>query len=71
MGQGGSASLVGRTIATKFKVEALLGSGAMGDVYRARHLKLDKPVALKVLNPSLRHDENFAARFHREARAAS
>lgn len=71
MSSGGSASLVGRTIAAKFLVVELLGSGAMGDVYRARHLKLDREVALKVLNPSLRHDESFAARFHREARAAS
>jgi len=64
-------SLVGRTIAGKFLIEAHLGSGAMGQVYRARQVALEKTVAVKVLHPSLAHDEMFAARFQREAMAAS
>jgi serine/threonine-protein kinase len=64
-------SLVGRTIAGKFAIEALIGSGAMGQVYRARQIALEKTVALKVLHPDLAGDETFAARFHREAKAAS
>jgi serine/threonine-protein kinase len=64
-------SLVGKTVAGKFAVEALLGSGAMGHVYRATHLSLQKTVALKVLHQDLAGDEVFAARFQREALAAS
>jgi len=64
-------SLVGRTIAGKFAIEAHIGSGAMGQVYRARHLALEKTVAVKVLHQDLARDETFAARFHREAKAAS
>jgi YD repeat-containing protein len=63
--------LIGRVIASKFAIEALIGSGAMGAVYRARHLALDKPVAVKVLHQSMAHDATFAARLRREAMAAS
>jgi serine/threonine-protein kinase len=64
-------SLVGRTIAGKFTIEAHIGSGAMGQVYRARQLALEKTVAVKVLHGDLAQDPTFAARFHREAMAAS
>ena len=63
--------LIGRTIAGKFAIEAHIGSGAMGQVYRARQIALEKTVALKVLHQDLATDETFAARFHREAMAAS
>ena len=43
----------------------------MGQVYRARQIALEKTVALKVLHPELAGDATFAARFHREAKAAS
>src|ERR1700733_13351716 len=43
----------------------------MGVVYRARHVALDKPVALKVLHQALANDETFGARLRREAKAAS
>ncbi len=62
--------LVGQTIGGKFVVESHIGGGAMGEVYRARHLGLDRVVALKVLRPDL-SDDTFAARFQREAKAAS
>ncbi|RMG16171.1 MAG: serine/threonine protein kinase [Planctomycetota bacterium] len=48
-----------------------LGSGAMGTVYKARHRKLDKLVALKLLNPSFAQDEKYVARFVLEAQAAA
>ncbi len=46
----------------------LIGQGGMGAVYRARHRKLDRPVAVKVLDPALRDDPSFTERFAREAR---
>src|SRR5258706_9110815 len=63
--------LVGRTIAGKFAIEELLGTGAMGAVYRARQIALDKTVAIKVLHRELAADKTFIERFHREAKAAS
>src|SRR6516162_1845225 len=71
MGRGLHEHLVGRTIAGKFVVEALLGSGAMGAVFRARQVALEKTVAIKVLHGEHAGDPAFATRFHREAKAAS
>ncbi|HZI10704.1 MAG TPA: serine/threonine-protein kinase [Myxococcus sp.] len=62
---------VGKTIALKYRVEALIGEGGMGKVYRARQLALDKMVVLKVLRHTLLSDERTVARFQREAKAAS
>jgi eukaryotic-like serine/threonine-protein kinase len=64
-------ALVGRTIADKFRIEAMVGRGAMGCVYKATQLNLKKTVAIKVLNPSRPADGAFAQRFKREAKAAS
>jgi serine/threonine protein kinase len=71
MGEAGHERLIGRTIAGKFVVEHLLGTGAMGAVYRARQVALEKTVAIKVLHGEHASDPTFAARFHREAKAAS
>ena len=62
---------IGKTIAEKFFVNALLGKGGMGQVYKATHVQLDRLVALKMLNRSLLSDPSMVQRFHREARAAS
>ena len=62
---------VGKLIAQKYRVEALIGEGGMGKVYRATQVALDKPVVLKVLRQSLLSDERTVARFQREAKAAS
>ena len=62
---------VGRTINGKFRVEAMIGQGGMGKVYRARHLTLDRPVVLKMLHRIYSDDPQISQRFQREARAAS
>src|SRR5215208_3440350 len=62
---------VGRTVNGKFRVEALVGQGGMGRVYRARHLTLDRPVVLKMLHAAFSGDPQVVQRFQREARAAS
>ncbi len=62
---------LGRVFAGKYRVEALLGEGGMGRVYRATQLSLDKTVCLKVLRKEVAKDADTQARFQREARAAS
>ncbi|HVR74422.1 MAG TPA: FHA domain-containing serine/threonine-protein kinase [Planctomycetota bacterium] len=54
-----------------YRIEALLGRGAMGTVYRATQLSLDRSVALKVLSPELTRDSDFVAKFLEEAKAAA
>jgi hypothetical protein len=71
---GGRASpardLSGRTLGD-YRVERLLGRGGMGEVYLARQLSLERPVALKVLKPELAADPTYMARFESEALAAA
>jgi ABC-type branched-subunit amino acid transport system substrate-binding protein/streptogramin lyase len=54
-----------------YRVEALVGRGGMGVVYRAHDLALDRPVALKILAPELATDVSFRERFLRESRLAA
>jgi serine/threonine protein kinase len=54
-----------------YRIESLLGRGGMGVVYLARDLRLDRPVALKLLSPDLSGDRRFRARFERESRLAA
>ncbi len=67
----GADPLIGRVIAGKMELSELLGAGAMGKVYRARHRGLDKTVAIKVLHAEASAAPTLAARFQAEARAAS
>ena len=64
-------ALVGRTIAGKYCLETMVGEGAMGAVYRARQTTLGTTLAIKVLHSQLAGEPLFAARFLREAQAAS
>ena len=61
---------VGSTLDEKYIVEERLGAGGMGAVYRARHLSMDRPVAIKFLHQRLVEDEAARLRFQTEARAA-
>ena len=54
-----------------FEVIAPLGSGGMGEVYRARDTRLERSVAIKVLQPKFARDPALRQRFEREARAIS
>jgi len=63
-------SLIGRVFDDKYRMDERIGEGGMGTVYRATHLLIDRPVAIKVLNPRLVTDEAARERFRREARAA-
>lgn len=66
-----SEALVGQKVAGLFEVESLLGEGASSRVYRASHLTLRQPVAIKVLNHEYLKAADVRARFHREARIAT
>src|SRR3954453_23701015 len=63
--------LLGRVIAGNFRIEKLLGSGAMGNVYKAEQISLGKAVAVKVLHAHLMSDEKLVLRVKREAKSAA
>jgi serine/threonine protein kinase len=65
------SSLVGSIIDNKVRLEAILGQGGMGAVYRGRHLLLERTVAVKVLRPEILTVEGSLERFFREARTAA
>jgi serine/threonine-protein kinase len=61
----------GEVVADKYRIERCIGAGGMGRVYRAHHLELDCPVALKFMRPDALEDADLVERFSREARAAA
>ena len=63
-------ALLGLVLDDKYRLDERLGEGGMGTVYRATHLLIERPVAVKVLSPRLVSDEAAKERFRREARAA-
>ncbi|MCH2108291.1 MAG: serine/threonine protein kinase [Polyangiaceae bacterium] len=62
---------IGSTIDERYEVEALIGEGGMGVVYRCRHIVIGKAVAMKVLRPEMARNEEVTERFLNEARSAS
>ena len=64
-------TLVGQTLNGTYLIQRKIGSGGMGEVYRAVHTKLDAPVAVKIVKPSMLGNAAMVHRFQREARAAS
>jgi serine/threonine protein kinase len=65
-----SDKLIGEVLANRYHVEHRLGEGAMGAVYKARHVKVGRPFAVKVLHPRLLTDDKVLQRFEREAELA-
>jgi hypothetical protein len=63
-------ALADGTIIAGYRIESALGAGAMGQVYRATQLSMNRAVAFKVLAPKLAANRKFRERFVREARAA-
>lgn len=59
------------TIDGRYMVGDCLGQGAMGSVYKVKHIKLAKRFAMKIIHPQLAREEMLVARFHREAQALS
>ena len=60
-----------QVIAGRYRIERRLGRGGMGSVWRAEHLVLHSPVAIKVINSALAASEEARVRFLREAQAAA
>ncbi|MBO0861269.1 MAG: protein kinase [Chloracidobacterium sp.] len=61
--------LVGRILADKYRIEALVGVGGMGAVYNAYHLGIDRPVAFKILQPNVAiNNDRMLDLFEREAK---
>jgi hypothetical protein len=65
------ARLDGGSRLAGYRLEERIGAGGMAVVFRARDMRLDRTVALKVLIPALATDEDFRERFLRESRAAA
>ncbi len=62
---------IGQTLVGRYYVEKKLGEGGMGAVYQARHVTLEKEVALKILHGEFSRKPDLVERFLREAKAAS
>jgi serine/threonine-protein kinase len=60
-----------RVLAGRYEIETLLGQGGMARVFRGTDRVLDRTVAIKVLSPQFADDDQFVARFRREAQAAA
>ena len=58
----------GRTLNERYRIEAKLGAGGMGTVFRGTHLFMERPVAIKVLHAHLNDNQDFIQRFLHEAR---
>ena len=65
------ATLVGKILKNRYRVDESLGRGGMAEVYRVWDLQRDVPLAMKVLREDLAHDVVFLKRFEREAKTLS
>jgi serine/threonine-protein kinase len=60
-----------QTVGGRYALDGQLGEGGMGHVYRARHIQLGKPFALKIISPAFAGDNAARLRFNQEAKLAS
>jgi len=63
--------LLGNRLQDKYLLNGILGEGGMGVVFEAENVLIRRKVAVKILNPDLKSDEEVVERFHREAQAAA
>jgi serine/threonine protein kinase len=70
-GSDGPDGMINRVIAGKYRIDALIGKGSAGGVYRGLHLDLGREVAMKILHAHNRGDAEFIRRFKTEARVVS
>jgi serine/threonine-protein kinase len=66
-----SDPLVGAVLDGRYRVEAMIATGGMSAVYRGLDMRLDRPVAVKVMDSRYARDQQFLTRFQREARAVA
>jgi eukaryotic-like serine/threonine-protein kinase len=66
-----SAVSAGHVLVGRYRLETMLGAGGMGTIWRAQHLVLNAPVAVKVIDRTVIPDEETLARFMREAQSAA
>ncbi len=67
----GTDPLIGTQFGDAYQIIRIIGEGGMGKVYEARHVRLSKRYAVKILHPQFNSDDQTIARFRREAEAAS
>jgi serine/threonine protein kinase len=60
--------LIGKVLGGKYEITKRLGAGGMATVYKATQIKLERPIALKIIHPNLVSDNESISRFNREAR---
>src|SRR5271166_2965307 len=63
--------LIGAVLDDRYRVEAMIATGGMSAVYRGIDVRLDRPVAIKVMESRYAGDQQFLVRFQREARAVA
>lgn len=63
--------MIGRVLSNRYELLERVGGGGMAFVYRARDLRLNRIVAVKILSPHFTSDEDFVRKFRREAQAAA
>jgi beta-lactam-binding protein with PASTA domain len=63
--------LAGTLLEQRYRIDSLLARGGMSSVYRGTDTRLDRPVAIKIMDPRFADDRSFVDRFEREARSAA